>query len=85
MNVRYGRNINYVVPQIISGKEPEEITFYLRVNEVERNVRILAKSDEDILYEKMEIIVKPPEMVKARIASRGLHGLGNELTIGVEP
>ena len=85
VNVRYGRNVNYVVPQIISGREPEEITFYLRVTEVERNVRIIARSDEDILYEKREIIVKPPEMVKARIASGGLHGLGNELTIGVEP
>ena len=59
-----GRNVKYVVPQVVSDLD-REVSFYFRVENPERAVttRVLAGGEE--LYRRKAKIVRPPEMVKA--------------------
>ena len=67
IKVKAGENVRYVVPQIINGRDMEEITFYFRVKkEMEKAVtRLLV--DGEVRKEKRELIVKPPEMVRLKV------------------
>ncbi|MBU7032393.1 MAG: FAD-dependent oxidoreductase, partial [Theionarchaea archaeon] len=63
ITVKTGRNVAYVVPQIIRGRD-KDITLYLRVKEIEKDVKVTVISGNEIITEKRERIVRPPEMVK---------------------
>ncbi|MBU7046770.1 MAG: FAD-dependent oxidoreductase [Theionarchaea archaeon] len=80
ITVKTGRNVAYVVPQIIRGRD-RDITLYLRVKEIEKDVKVTVISDNEIILEKRERIVRPPEMVKIQLS----HNLDNitDITIDV--
>lgn len=82
VKIQSGRNVRYVVPHLIRGKGAEPITFYLRVKEIEKEVRVVISAEGKILFEKKERIVKPPEMVKVRLSPDELNGR-EEITIEV--
>jgi len=86
INVKNGRNVRYIVPQIIHGEKfDEDIKFYLRVKEIEKNTRIVVSSNEKKIFEKKERIVRPPEMIKLNLSPEILNKItGNELMIEVK-
>jgi len=86
IKVKAGRNVKYVVPQIIHGEKfDEDIRFYLRVKEIEKSVKTVVLADGERIFEKKIKIVKPPEMVKLDISPDILNRItGDELIIDVE-
>jgi len=72
IRTRAGKNVRYVVPQIINGRNMDEITFYLRVKEEMENAAVRIIADGEVIRERRERIVKPPEMVKVAVESEGL-------------
>ena len=70
IKLRAGRNIRYIVPHTISGKE--DVTLYMRVREPEENVRIKVGD----IVSKSELIVKPSSMIKVDISAEQLKSLG---------
>jgi len=86
ITVKNGRNVSYVIPQIIRGEKfGESIKLYLRVKETERNVRVIASSGEEKIFAKKERAVRPPEMIKLNLSPNVLNKItGNELIIEVE-
>ena len=86
ITVKNGRNVSYVVPQIIRGEKfGESIKLYLRVTETERNVRVIASSGEEKIFAQKERAVRPPEMIKLNLSPNVLNKItGNELVIEVE-
>jgi NADPH-dependent 2,4-dienoyl-CoA reductase/sulfur reductase-like enzyme len=83
ISVKRGRNVGYVVPQIIRGYVKEEIVFYLRVKEIEKDVKVVASSKGEVVREKRERIVKPPEMVKVRVGSGVFANVDEELQFDI--
>ena len=67
IKVKAGENVRYVVPQIINGRDMEEITFYFRVKKEMENVVTRLIVDGEVRKEKRELIVKPPEMVRLKV------------------
>lgn len=67
IKVKAGENMRYVVPQIINGRDMEEITFYFRVKKEMKNVVTRLIVDGEVRKEKRELIVKPPEMVRLKV------------------
>jgi len=67
IKVKAGENVRYVVPQIINGRDIEEITFYFRVKKEMKNVVTRLLVDGEVRKEKRELIVKPPEMVRLKV------------------
>ena len=67
IKVKAGENVRYVVPQIINGRDMEEITFYFRVKKEMKNVVTRLIVDGEVRKEKRELIVKPPEMVRLKV------------------
>ena len=61
IRLRAGRNVRYVVPQVVSGKD--DVKVYLRVKKPARYV--LVKVGEEISFPKR--MVRPPETVELRI------------------
>lgn len=86
INVKNGRNVRYIVPQIIRAEKfDEDIKFYLRVKEIEKDTRIVVSSNEKKIFEKKERIVRPPEMIKLNLSPEILNKItGNELIIEVK-
>jgi NADPH-dependent 2,4-dienoyl-CoA reductase/sulfur reductase-like enzyme len=86
ITVKNGRNVSYVIPQIIRGEKfGESIKLYLRVKETERNVGVIASSGEEKILAKKERAVRPPEMIKLNLSPNVLNKItGNELIIEVE-
>ncbi len=60
-----GRNVKYVVPQIISDFD-RDISFYFRVEHPEKAVVTRVSADGEVLSQKKAKMVRPPEMVKAQ-------------------
>ncbi|MBU7013232.1 MAG: FAD-dependent oxidoreductase [Theionarchaea archaeon] len=83
VSVKKGRNVSYVVPQIIRGHPKEDIVFYLRVKEIEKNVKVIISSQGEVVKEKKERIVKPPEMVKVQMEKAVLENVNEELHFDV--
>lgn len=63
-----GRNIRYVIPQVVSGDN--DVTLYLRVKEPERNVKIKVG---DIMTSKSILGVKPSSMLKLDVSAKELQ------------
>jgi len=70
IKMRPGRNIRYVVPQTISGKE--DVTLYMRVKEPENNARIKVG---DVMTTKVKLAVKPSSMEKVDVSASELKRL----------
>ncbi|MEA2053506.1 MAG: NAD(P)/FAD-dependent oxidoreductase [Candidatus Thermoplasmatota archaeon] len=82
IKVVVGDNVRYVVPQFLRSIDMDNVTFYFRVKEEDKNVKVII-SESMAIFEKKERIVKPPEMVKASVPSELLKGIQNELRIDV--
>lgn len=65
-----GENVSYVVPQILTGNNFDSLTLYLRVKKQIKNAIITLSNKQDVLFEKKERILRPPEMVKLSISSK---------------
>lgn len=58
-----GRNVRYLCPQKVdAAQEGGKVTLYFRVLQPEQNVRLVARSGEQILSNKKEVLVNPGEM-----------------------
>lgn len=65
INVVTGFGVRYTVPQKISKNEDAEL--YFRVADVYRNVNIIVKSGDEILFKKKKQRVAPGEMEKIKV------------------
>lgn len=73
IKVELGRNIRYVVPQLISEKRLEgKVRFYLRVRNPERKVEVKALTRQDKVFVKKFRIVRPSEMIRLEIPAENL-------------
>lgn len=79
-----GENVSYIVPQILTGKIQEDVVFYFRVKQEMKDVNIIISKDKEIIFKKIEKIVKPPEMIKINIPHEKLQDLkGKKIVIYV--
>jgi len=69
IKVLAGKNVRYVVPQILRGKR-NSITFYFRVKEERKNAKIEIFSRDKKIFERKERIMRPAEMVKVKIDAK---------------
>ena len=69
IKVLAGKNVRYVVPQILRGKR-NSITFYFRVKEERKNAKIEIFSGDKKIFERKERIMRPAEMVKVKIDAK---------------
>ena len=70
---KLGRNVRYVVPQLISEKRLDgKVRFYLRVRNPERKVEIKALARQDMVFVKKFRIVRPSEMIRLEIPAENL-------------
>lgn len=78
--LRAGKNVKYVVPQIISGENP--VALYVRVREPARDVKVRIGKDLSI----SKRVVKPPELVVVELTKEKLEKLEKreELVVSVE-
>jgi NADH dehydrogenase FAD-containing subunit len=83
VTIESGKNVRYVIPHIIRGRNIDDITAYLRVKEIEKDTRVIVSSERKIIFEKKERIVRPPEMVKIHLSSDILNEIGNKLLFEV--
>jgi len=81
-----GHNVKFVVPQLLRGFD-REVSFYFRVLRPERAVRARVTSGGDALTGRKVKMVRPPEMVRLRLAPEGLHTVRErgEITVEVIP
>jgi NADPH-dependent 2,4-dienoyl-CoA reductase/sulfur reductase-like enzyme len=78
--LKAGKNVRYVVPQIISGENP--VTLYVRVREPARDVRVSIGKRLSVPRR----VVKPSELVVIELAAEELERLEkrDELVVSVE-
>ncbi len=84
LNVVAGKNVRYVVPQMLRGKDIDTIRFSFRVKEEMENARIAVKAGGNKIAEKKERVVRPPEMVKIEVAAEEIWEKGMDVAIEVE-
>lgn len=79
ITLRAGENVRYVVPQIISGKEP--VTLYTRVRKPMRDVKVKIGN---LAIPKR--VVKPPETVVIKLTEERLEKLekNDKLVVSIE-
>ena len=82
--VRKGRNLRYVVPQLLSGKDVDKIRFAFRVKEEMENVRVVVKAGNEEIEERKEMIVRPSEMVKIEVESKEIWKADGDVKVEVE-
>ena len=79
-----GENVEYVVPQLLRGRESDSVTLYFRVLSEKRGANVIISCGEKTIFERKEKIVKPPEMVKVVLPGEVLNALvQNELRVDV--
>lgn len=82
--VRKGRNLRYIVPQLLSGKDVDKIRFAFRVKEEMENVRVVVKAGNEEIEERKEMIVRPSEMVKIEVESKEIWKADGDVKVEVE-
>ncbi|RLF44688.1 MAG: pyridine nucleotide-disulfide oxidoreductase [Thermoplasmata archaeon] len=82
--VRKGRNLRYIVPQLLSGKDVDKIRFAFRVKEEMENVRVVVKTGNEEIEERKEMIVRPSEMVKIEVESKEIWKADGDVKVEVE-
>ena len=84
INVKQGKNVSYVIPQLLRGEITDDVIFYFRVKKVMKEVKITVNTDEKIVKTKNQKIVKPPEMIKIKIPKSEIRALkAKEMIINV--
>jgi NADPH-dependent 2,4-dienoyl-CoA reductase/sulfur reductase-like enzyme len=74
IKIELGRNIRYVVPQLISEKRLEgKAIFYLRVKNPEKKIDVKALARQDTVFVKKSRVVRPSEMVRLEIPAENLN------------
>ncbi len=64
IKIKTGRNVAYVVPQIIDGIEQDtDMKIYFRCKKPEKNVKLLMTNGSNKIYTRKERYVKPGEMI----------------------
>ncbi len=82
IHVQAGRNVKFVVPQLI--RRPERgADFFFRVAHPERAVRARVLAGGEAVYSRKAKMVRPPEMVHASVEAGGGRGGTREITIEV--
>jgi len=83
IKVLAGKNVRYVVPQILRGKS-DSVTFYFRVKEERKNAKIEIFSGDKKIFERKERIMRPAEMVKVEIEAKLIDWVKEKVWIEVE-
>lgn len=82
IEVKIGNNVAYVCPHnIIISKVSEKTDLYFRVLTTMENVRLVAKSDGQVIASKRVRIVKPGEMEYVSVDTKKISG--NDVTVEV--
>ena len=84
LKVKAGKNVRYVVPQMLRGKDIETIRFSFRVRKEMENARVVVKAGEEIIAEKKERIVRSPEMVKILAEAKKIWEVRKDVMVEVE-
>ena len=71
--------IRYTVPQIIS--EPKNTKVYYRVGGIYKNIKIVVKDGERVVFEKKKQKVAPAEMETVLLTAKALEGCGKNATL----
>ncbi len=83
LRVRPGRNVKFVVPQLVRGYE-REVSFYFRVLRPERAVRARLVAGSEVLASKKVKMVRPPEMVRIKAGPEAVRRACEEGSLVVE-
>lgn len=63
-----GKNISYVVPQrVVNGADVRQVTFFMRVKEKRKKVRLCYYSGQEMIGGKNYPVIEPPEMLAQRM------------------
>lgn len=76
--------ISYVVPQIISKNEKEDVIFKFRVKKPVKNQKVVVKSKDSIIAKIVKPILIPSEIVMIKINHDQLTNLDSDLELYLE-
>jgi len=85
IEVRAGRNVRYVVPQVLRHLDEDTATLYFRVQETEHRV-VCAVVDQDtgaVFHRGKQPVVRPPEMVSLRVPTSDLKNVETNILVHV--
>jgi NADPH-dependent 2,4-dienoyl-CoA reductase/sulfur reductase-like enzyme len=85
ISITSGNNVRYIMPHKISDicSLKDDLTVYFRVQHPADKVKIYVKSDDNVLYEKKTIKVRPGEMEAVCLKKKDLVNLTNNICIDV--
>lgn len=73
-NVSCTKDLGYILPQKISKNTTfDAIDFYFRSKKVEKNVALIVKANDVVIYKKKYTHLRPPEMEKLSIKTKDLN------------
>ncbi|MEW5785737.1 MAG: FAD-dependent oxidoreductase [Bacillota bacterium] len=78
-----GENVSYIIPQSITLPVSETVDLYLRVREARRSVHLKITHQGNVLKQKIERIVRPPEMIHLALEPALLTGLSDGHTVSI--
>lgn len=78
-----GKNVGYVLPQLIDKNAKPFVKLFFRVRKEIRNARILIKSGEVVLSDRVKKIVVPGEMETAVLTDKMLAAADGEICVEV--
>lgn len=85
LNVVNGKNINYTVPQKISTDAiKDNLTMFMRVNNIYHDMKIVVRSGENIVAEFKRKHLAPSEMEKILIKKSLLENAKEDLVVSLE-
>jgi NADPH-dependent 2,4-dienoyl-CoA reductase/sulfur reductase-like enzyme len=85
VSVIAGDNVRYIMPHKISdiNNLKDDLTVYFRVQQPADKVKISVKGDDNVLYEKKTIKVRPGEMEAVCLKKKDLVNVTNNICIDV--
>ena len=85
LKIKNGKNINYTVPQKLNIDEiSDDLTIFMRVNNIYSNKKIVIKSGETIIAEYRRKHLAPSEMDKVILKRSMLQNVHDNLIISLE-
>lgn len=85
LEIKNGKNINYTVPQKLNiDKISDNLTIFMRVNNIYSNKKIVIKSGETIIAEYRRKHLAPSEMEKVILKRSMLQNVHDNLIISLE-
>jgi NADPH-dependent 2,4-dienoyl-CoA reductase/sulfur reductase-like enzyme len=81
-----GANVQFVVPQAVAPERIDDsLNLYFRVREPLIGARVNVRAGNSLIFSRKERVVRPPEMVVARIKPERLKGVpeGEPITVDV--